>query len=115
MFHQKFRVPALTIYGVLAAGSVLGIKGVTVVLVHLGLSFSVAQLRKPTLSWACILLLLSTLHIQPLQEIQVGCITWFILVPDFRGVSLSCNKIISKICVALYNKFEKFFCSVKFC
>lgn len=88
MFHQQFRVPALTIYGLLAASSVLGIKGVSVVLVHLGLSFSVAQLRKPALSWACNLLLLSTLHIQPLQEIQVGYITWIILVPDFRGVSL---------------------------
>lgn len=73
LFQQQFRAPALTIYGFLAASSVLGIKGVSVVLVHLGLSFLVAQLRKPSLSWACNLLLLSTLHIQPLQEIQVGC------------------------------------------
>uniref|UniRef100_A0A8C3ATH2 Hedgehog acyltransferase n=1 Tax=Cyclopterus lumpus TaxID=8103 RepID=A0A8C3ATH2_CYCLU len=70
IFYPKFRVPALTIYGFLAASSVLGIKGVGVLLVHLGLSFSVAQLRKPALSWAINLLLLSTLHIQPLQEIQ---------------------------------------------
>lgn len=72
MFLQQLRVPVLTIYGLLAASSVLGVKGVSVLLVHLGLSFSVAQLRKTTLSWACNLLLLSTLHIQPLQEIQVG-------------------------------------------
>lgn len=90
-FHQQFRVPALTIYGLLAASSGLGIKGVSVVLVHLGLSFSVAKLKKPTLSWACNLMLLSTFYIQPLQEIQVGCITW-IIVPDFRGVSLFCIK-----------------------
>uniref|UniRef100_A0A8D3B5A3 Protein-cysteine N-palmitoyltransferase HHAT n=1 Tax=Scophthalmus maximus TaxID=52904 RepID=A0A8D3B5A3_SCOMX len=70
VYYPKLRVPALTIYGLLAAGSVLGVKGVSVLLVHLGLSFSVAQLRKPALSWACNLLLLSTLHIQPLQEIQ---------------------------------------------
>uniref|UniRef100_A0A3Q3WC76 Uncharacterized protein n=1 Tax=Mola mola TaxID=94237 RepID=A0A3Q3WC76_MOLML len=69
-FHQQFRVPALTIYGLLAASSGLGIKGVSVVLVHLGLSFSVAKLKKPTLSWACNLMLLSTFYIQPLQEIQ---------------------------------------------
>uniref|UniRef100_A0A4W6FBD7 Hedgehog acyltransferase n=1 Tax=Lates calcarifer TaxID=8187 RepID=A0A4W6FBD7_LATCA len=70
IFYPKLRVPVLTIYGLLAASSVLGVKGVSVLLVHLGLSFSVAQLRKTTLSWACNLLLLSTLHIQPLQEIQ---------------------------------------------
>ncbi|KAG8000253.1 Protein-cysteine N-palmitoyltransferase HHAT, partial [Nibea albiflora] len=72
VFYPKLRVPALTIYGLLAASSLLGIKGVCVLLVHLGLSFSVAQLRKPALSWACNLLLLSTLYIQPLQEIQRG-------------------------------------------
>ncbi|XP_054874822.1 protein-cysteine N-palmitoyltransferase HHAT isoform X2 [Amphiprion ocellaris] len=69
-FYPKLRLPALTIYGVLAACSVLGIKGVSLLLVHLSLSFSVAQLRKPALSWAFSLLLLSTLHIQPLQDIQ---------------------------------------------
>lgn len=72
IFYPEFRIPALTIYGVLAASSVLGIKGVGVLLLHLGLSFSVAQLRKPALSWVCNLLLLCTLHIQPLQEIQRG-------------------------------------------
>ncbi|XP_026165667.1 protein-cysteine N-palmitoyltransferase HHAT isoform X2 [Mastacembelus armatus] len=72
VFYPKFRVPALTTYGLVVASSVLGIKGVSVLLVHLGVSFSVAQLRKPALSWACNLLLLCTLHIQPLQEIQRG-------------------------------------------
>lgn len=80
MFHQQLRVPALTVYGLLAASSVLGLKGVSVLLVHLGLSFLVAQVRKPPLSWACNLLLLSTLHIEPLQEIQVRPITWALLV-----------------------------------
>ena len=72
VFLQQLRVPALAIYGLLAAISMLGVNGVSVLLVHLGLSFAVAQLRKPALSWACNLLLLCTLHIQPLQEIQVG-------------------------------------------
>ncbi|XP_028983698.1 protein-cysteine N-palmitoyltransferase HHAT isoform X2 [Betta splendens] len=66
----KLKVHALTLYGLLAASTVLGIKGVSVLLVHLGVTFSVALLRKPALSWTCNLLLLSTLHIQPLQEIQ---------------------------------------------
>lgn len=71
MLLRQLRVAALSLYGFLAASSVLGIKGVSVVLVHLGLSFSVAKLQKPALSWVCSLLLFSTLHIQPLQEIQV--------------------------------------------
>ncbi|XP_053189017.1 protein-cysteine N-palmitoyltransferase HHAT [Scomber japonicus] len=72
IFYPKFRIPALTVYGVIAASIALGIKGVGVLLLHLGLSFSVAQLRKPAVSWTCNLLLLCTLHIQPLQEIQRG-------------------------------------------
>ncbi|XP_047458065.1 protein-cysteine N-palmitoyltransferase HHAT [Mugil cephalus] len=72
LFYPKLRLPVLTTYGLLAASSVLGMKGVSVLLVHLGLSFSVAQLRKPALSWTCNLLLLSTLHIQTLQDIQRG-------------------------------------------
>ncbi|XP_030604159.1 protein-cysteine N-palmitoyltransferase HHAT isoform X2 [Archocentrus centrarchus] len=72
IFYPKLRVPALAIYGFLAASSVLGIKGVSVLLVHLGLSFAVAWLRKPSLSWACNLLLLYTPHIKALQEIQRG-------------------------------------------
>ncbi|CAI5654656.1 unnamed protein product [Oreochromis niloticus] len=72
IFYPKLRVPALAIYGFLAASSVLGIKGVSVLLVHLGLSFSMAQLRKPALSWACNLLLLYTPHIKELQDLQRG-------------------------------------------
>lgn len=69
--HQ-FRVTALLAYGLLAACCAVGIKGVGVVLGHLGLSLTVAQLCNPALSWSCALLLLSTLHIPPLQEIQVS-------------------------------------------
>lgn len=80
MSAHQLRVPTLAAYGFLAAGSVLGVKGVSVLLVNLGLSFSVARLQKPALSWACNLMLLSTLHIQPLQDIQVGAVTWFVTV-----------------------------------
>ncbi|XP_061601062.1 protein-cysteine N-palmitoyltransferase HHAT [Cololabis saira] len=72
IFYPKLTVPAITVYGFLAASYVLGIRGVSVLLLHLAVSFSVAQLRKPALSWTCNLLLLSTLHIQPLQDIQKG-------------------------------------------
>lgn len=72
IFYPKLRVPALSVYGLLTASGVLGIKGVGVLLVQLGLSFSAARLRKPALTWACNLLLLSTLHMQPLQDIQRG-------------------------------------------
>ncbi|XP_036979917.1 protein-cysteine N-palmitoyltransferase HHAT isoform X2 [Acanthopagrus latus] len=70
VFYPQLRVPALALYGLFAASSVLGIKGVSALLIHLGLSFSVAQLRRPVLSWVCNMLLLSTLHIPQLQEIQ---------------------------------------------
>lgn len=72
VFFPKLRQPALTVYGLGAACSALGIKGVSVLLLHLGLSFTVALLRNPALSWACNLLVLSTLYIQPIQDIQRG-------------------------------------------
>ncbi|XP_059929934.1 protein-cysteine N-palmitoyltransferase HHAT isoform X1 [Gadus macrocephalus] len=70
LFIPKLRVPVLLVYGLLAAGGVLGLKGVCVLLLHLGLSFTVAQLRRPALCWACSLLSLSTLHIPSLLKIQ---------------------------------------------
>ncbi|XP_061821743.2 protein-cysteine N-palmitoyltransferase HHAT [Nerophis lumbriciformis] len=72
IFYPQFRAAVLTVYGFLAASSVLGLKGVGVLLLHLALSFTVAQLKRPALSWACNLLLLCSLHIRPLQEIQRG-------------------------------------------
>lgn len=82
LFGQQFRVQTLTVYGFLAAARVLGVKGVSVLLLHLGLSFAVALLRTPILSWACNLLLLSTLYIQPLQDVQVGSNIWISLPPE---------------------------------
>ncbi|KAJ3610919.1 hypothetical protein NHX12_023009 [Muraenolepis orangiensis] len=72
VFVPKLRVAALLVYGLLAAGAMLGVKGVCVLLLHLGLSFTVAQLRRPALCWACSLLSLSTLHVPPLQKMQRG-------------------------------------------
>lgn len=66
----KFRTIVLSVYGVLAACSVLGFKGLAVVLTHLALSFVVAQLRRPAVTWFCATLLLSTLQIPELQVLQ---------------------------------------------
>ncbi|XP_077468698.1 protein-cysteine N-palmitoyltransferase HHAT isoform X1 [Stigmatopora argus] len=70
--YPQLWVMALTVYGFSAASSVLGIKGVAVVLVHVALSFLVAQLRKPILCWTCSLLLLCSLHIRQIQDIKRG-------------------------------------------
>lgn len=73
LFSPKLKVPSSAVYGFLAANSVVGIKGVAVLLVHLGVTFLIAQLRRPVLCWASsLLLLLSTLRFQPLQDIQRG-------------------------------------------
>lgn len=71
LFSRKLILPVSAVYGFIAANCVVGIKGVAVLLVHLGATFLVAQLRKPVLCWAsCLLLLVSSLHFQPLQDIQ---------------------------------------------
>lgn len=71
IFIPKLRWPLSGAYGVVAASRVLGVKGVCVLLVHLGVTFVVAQLRRATLCWASsLVLLLLTLHLQPLQDIQ---------------------------------------------
>ncbi|XP_014907392.1 protein-cysteine N-palmitoyltransferase HHAT isoform X1 [Poecilia latipinna] len=72
IFHPRLKVLALFVFDFLAASSLLGFKGVGVLLLQLSVAFSVAQLRKPPLAWIVNLLLLSTIHIQPLQHIQRG-------------------------------------------
>lgn len=73
VFSPKLKVPLSAVYGFIAANSAVGVKGVAVLLVHLGVMFFVAQLRRPALCWASSLfLLLFTLHFQPLQDIQRG-------------------------------------------
>ncbi|XP_053730798.1 protein-cysteine N-palmitoyltransferase HHAT isoform X2 [Synchiropus splendidus] len=77
----KLRMAALTVYGVVAAAGVLGSRGVLVLLLHLSLSFCVAQLKTPALCWSCnLLLLLSTLHLHELQELQRG---WYQTEEEF--------------------------------
>ncbi|XP_028844297.1 protein-cysteine N-palmitoyltransferase HHAT [Denticeps clupeoides] len=72
VFLPQCRFAVLTLYGVLAAYSVLSIKGVAVLMVQLSLSLAVAHLRSPILCWCSSLLMLSTLHFSSLQDIQRG-------------------------------------------
>ncbi|XP_060789246.1 protein-cysteine N-palmitoyltransferase HHAT isoform X1 [Neoarius graeffei] len=68
----QLRKAVLTVYGVLCAWWLLGSRGVAVLMLHLTVSLAVAQLRNPALSWGCTLLLLSTLHISSVQDLQRG-------------------------------------------
>ncbi|KAG9268277.1 protein-cysteine N-palmitoyltransferase HHAT [Astyanax mexicanus] len=74
VYLPQCRKAILTLYGVLAAWWLLGWRGVAVLMLHLSVSLAVAQLHCPALCWGCTLLLLSTLHITSLQEIQRN---WF--------------------------------------
>ncbi|XP_072293078.1 protein-cysteine N-palmitoyltransferase HHAT isoform X2 [Eucyclogobius newberryi] len=72
IFLPKLKVPASTVYGFIVANSVVGLKGVSLLLIHLFIIFLVTQFRRPSLCWASSLLLLLSLHFQPLQDIQRG-------------------------------------------
>uniref|UniRef100_H3A5E9 Hedgehog acyltransferase n=2 Tax=Latimeria chalumnae TaxID=7897 RepID=H3A5E9_LATCH len=67
---SELRLWFLMAYGMMACLFVLGLKGLVVILLHTLASFTVAQLRRPLLSWLCSLMLLYTLHMSSLEEIQ---------------------------------------------
>lgn len=67
----QFRLAVFAVYGLFSAGWLLGLWGVTLLMLHLSISLVVAQLRSPALSWFCSLLLLSTLNVSALQDLQV--------------------------------------------
>lgn len=70
-FVLQYRLAVYMIYGVLSAGWLLGVHGVVLLMLHLSISLAVAQMRSPALSWCCSLLLLSTLNISAVQDLQV--------------------------------------------
>lgn len=49
----------------------LGINGLAVILLHIAISFSVAQFQTAVLTWLCSLLLLSTLRVPAVEEAKV--------------------------------------------
>ncbi|XP_018595606.2 protein-cysteine N-palmitoyltransferase HHAT isoform X2 [Scleropages formosus] len=72
IYLPQGRVVAFTAYGLLAACLQLGLRGVATVLLHVGVAFGVAQMRSPALCWICALILLATLHLNFLEELQRG-------------------------------------------
>ncbi|XP_075386083.1 protein-cysteine N-palmitoyltransferase HHAT isoform X3 [Tenrec ecaudatus] len=66
----KHRPWILMVYGMWACWCVLGAPGVSTVFLHTTISFCVAQLQSPLLSWLCSLLLLSTLRLQGVEDIK---------------------------------------------
>uniref|UniRef100_A0A8C7YTT5 Hedgehog acyltransferase n=1 Tax=Oryzias sinensis TaxID=183150 RepID=A0A8C7YTT5_9TELE len=124
-FYPKCKVLAITLYGLLAAVSVLGVKGVSVLLVHLSVTFLVAQLQKPAMSWMCSLLLIATLYIQPIQEIQKSwymteeeyyLLLFSVAVCSLRFISFSleqcwssCNALVQLFWLLSYTFYHPFF------
>ncbi|KAJ8361537.1 hypothetical protein SKAU_G00180620 [Synaphobranchus kaupii] len=96
VFVPQGRVAVLTVYGVLVAWAELGTKGVGVVFLHTCLFFGVAHLRRPALIWACALLLLATLYLGTLEELQRS---WYETEAEvyllFCGVAVCCLRSIS--------------------
>lgn len=103
-FVLQYRLAVYMIYGVLSAGWLLGVFGVVLLMLHLSISLAVAQLRNPTVSWCCSLLLLSTLNMSAVQDLQVrkyacefsNAVTHVCEVPNsalFQGLSESSAEV----------------------
>ncbi|XP_067844957.1 protein-cysteine N-palmitoyltransferase HHAT isoform X1 [Heptranchias perlo] len=69
-FLPKFRIWLLMIYGMLACFFTVGCKGLALILLHVFISYAVAQLQVPVLSWLCSTLLLYSLQMDSLGKIQ---------------------------------------------
>nr|XP_044997502.1 protein-cysteine N-palmitoyltransferase HHAT isoform X2 [Jaculus jaculus] len=74
LLAKKHRAWILMAYGVCACWCVLGAPGVAMAALHTIIAFCVAQLHSLPLSWLCSLLLLSTLRLRSVEEIQR---TWY--------------------------------------
>ncbi|XP_059574166.1 protein-cysteine N-palmitoyltransferase HHAT isoform X2 [Alligator mississippiensis] len=72
LFLEKYKPWCLMTYGMIACWFLLGIKGLALILLHIFISFSVAQFQMSILTWLCSLLLLSTLRIPALEEAKRG-------------------------------------------
>lgn len=67
-------------YGIAACWFLLGSKGLTMIFVHTSISYLVARLKNPVLTWLTSLLLLSTLHLSSIEEVKVITIVIFVCV-----------------------------------
>ncbi|XP_072546101.1 protein-cysteine N-palmitoyltransferase HHAT [Salminus brasiliensis] len=102
VYLPQCRKAVLTLYGVLAAWWLLGSRGVALLMLHLSASLAVAQLRSPALSWGCTLLLLSTLHIRSLQDIQRNWYdsdeSYYLLLFSIAVCALRCVSFSLELC-----------------
>ncbi|XP_055027374.2 protein-cysteine N-palmitoyltransferase HHAT [Misgurnus anguillicaudatus] len=101
-YLPQYRLAVYTIYGILSAGWLLGVWGVALLMLHLSISLAVAQLRSPTQSWCCSLLLLSTLNISPVQDLQRGWYTsedqYYLLLFSSAVCGLRCISFSLELC-----------------
>ncbi|KTF72236.1 hypothetical protein cypCar_00028498 [Cyprinus carpio] len=101
-FLPQFRLAVLTVYGILSAGWLLGVRGLTLLMLHLSISLVVAQLRSPILSWFCSLLLLSTLNVTAFQDLQRGWYTsedqYYLLLFSTAVCTLRCISFSLELC-----------------
>uniref|UniRef100_A0A671LDP2 Protein-cysteine N-palmitoyltransferase HHAT-like n=1 Tax=Sinocyclocheilus anshuiensis TaxID=1608454 RepID=A0A671LDP2_9TELE len=101
-FLPQFRLAVLTVYGVLSAGWLLGVQGLTLLMLHLSITLVVAQLRSSILSWVCSLLLLSTLNVTAFQDLQRGWYTsedqYYLLLFSTAVCSLHCISFSLELC-----------------
>ncbi|XP_016377815.1 protein-cysteine N-palmitoyltransferase HHAT-like isoform X2 [Sinocyclocheilus rhinocerous] len=101
-FLPQFRLAVLTVYGVLSAGWLLGVRGLTLLMLHLSITLVVAQLRSSILSWVCSLLLLSTLNVTAFQDLQRGWYTsedqYYLLLFSTAVCSLRCISFSLELC-----------------
>ncbi|XP_062864037.1 protein-cysteine N-palmitoyltransferase HHAT [Trichomycterus rosablanca] len=102
VYMPQRRKAVLTVYGVLCAWWLLGSKGVAVLLLHLSVSLAVAHLRSPALCWGYTLLMLSTLHIGTLQDIQRGWYhsdeNYYLLLFSTVMCALRCTSFSLELC-----------------
>uniref|UniRef100_A0A452H1M7 Hedgehog acyltransferase n=1 Tax=Gopherus agassizii TaxID=38772 RepID=A0A452H1M7_9SAUR len=68
LFMEKYKPWCLMAYGMVACWFLLGINGLAVILLHIAISFFVAQFQTAVLTWLCSLLLLSTLRVPAVEE-----------------------------------------------
>lgn len=101
-YLPQYRLAVFAMYGLLSAGWILGVRGVIVLMLHLSISLVVAQLRSPVLSWFCSLLLLSTLNVSALQDLQRGWYTsenqYYLLLFSTAVCSLRCISFSLEMC-----------------
>ncbi|KAL7987337.1 hypothetical protein Chor_006256, partial [Crotalus horridus] len=72
IYMEKYKPWFLLVYGIAACWFLLGSKGLTMIFLHISISYLVAQLKNPVLTWLTSLLLLSTLHLSAIEEVKRG-------------------------------------------